>query len=149
MTDRISRFSGTKFMTSSPPVGFGVRFSVADNKTVFTTIVFDESKEGGKGILHGGAIAAVLDEAMGVAAYENGQAGYTVTMTYNYQSHIPIGHEIRIRAWVEAIVERKIFTACDAQLPDDTIAVIGSGIFVASKKLQKQLDNHPYEPKDE
>lgn len=149
MTAKISTFTGTQFMCSPPPVGFGIRFSVAEDKSIYATVVFDKSKEGGAGILHGGAIAAVLDEAMGVAAYESGQAGYTVTMTYNYKTHIPLNQPIIIRAWVEKIEGRKVFAMCAATLKNNTVAVDGHGIFVASNTLQNQLESNPYYPEDE
>ena len=148
MSERFSRFTGTTFMVSPAPVGFGIRFSVADDQSVYAVVVFDESKQGGAGILHGGAIAAVLDEAMGVAAYESGHAGYTVTMTYNYKTHIPLGEEIMIRAWVDRVEGRKVFALCEARLADDQLAVDGSGIFVSSEVLQKQLQLNPFIPQD-
>lgn len=143
---RISRFRGTAFMTAKPPQGFGIRFTVEDDGSIAAQTVFDESKEGGDGILHGGAIAAVLDEAMGVAAYEAGQPGYTVTMTYTYKSHIPLGEPITIAARVDRIEGRKVFASCEAILPDQTIAVQGHGVFVASAVLKAQLDAAPYDP---
>ena len=146
---RISRFTGTNFMHRQPPYGFGVRFSVKDDHSVFADVAFDASKEGGKGIVHGGAVAAVLDEAMGAAAYEAGQPGYTVTMTYNYQSHIPLYETSHIRAWVAKIEGKKIFTACDVTLPDGTVAVTGNGLFIASEKLKAQIDSKPYLPENE
>lgn len=146
---RMSRFRGTDFMTAQPPHGFGIRFMVEDDQSLSAKAVFDESKQGGKGILHGGAIAAVLDEAMGAAAYEAGQPGYTVTMTYNYKSHIPIGEQITINARVDKIEGRKVFASCEAKLSDGSIAVEGTGIFVFSDVLKAQLDAHAYDPDSE
>ncbi len=146
---RISQFTGTNFMNRQSPYGFGIRFHVNDDKSVFADVIFDESKEGGKGILHGGAIAAVLDEAMGTAAYESGKAGYTATMTYNYHTHIPLYQEVHIRAWVEKIEGKKIFAACEALLGDSSPAVTGTGLFIASDSLQKVIEAYPYNPKND
>jgi acyl-coenzyme A thioesterase PaaI-like protein len=146
---RIARFTGTRFMTSPTPAGFGIRFRVADDNSVYVTVVFDESKEGGRGILHGGAIAAVLDEAMGTAAGENGTPGYTVTMTYNYKAHISLNEEITVRAWVERVEGRKVFAECEAKLPDGTVAVTGNGLFIQSDVLKKALLENPYIAPDE
>lgn len=143
---RVSHFRGTSFMTEQSPYGFGIRFMVEDDQTIFAEVVFDKSKEGGNGIVHGGAIAAVLDEAMGVAAYEAGQPGYTVTMTYNYRSHILIGEKIIITAQVDKIEGRKVFASCKAALLDGTIAVDGIGLFIFSDVLKAELDAHPYVP---
>lgn len=145
---RISRFTGTNFMNRQSPYGFGIRFYVNDDKSVFADVSFDESKEGGNGILHGGAIAAVLDEAMGTAAYEAESAGYTATMTYNYLAHIPLYQQIHIRAWVEKIDGKKIYAACEARLADSSIAVTGTSLFIASETLQKLIEAYPYSPEE-
>jgi len=137
--EKISRFPGTNFIGGALPAGFAIRFRVADDQSIYANVVFEESKQGANGILHGGAIAAVLDEAMGAAAFERGKLGYTVTMTYNYKTHIPLHQEIQIRAWIEKIEGRKIFAACDATLPDGRIAVNGTGIFIFSQDLWDQM----------
>jgi acyl-coenzyme A thioesterase PaaI-like protein len=140
MTDRRSNFPGTRFLSRPAPAGFGMEFYVRDDKSIYAEIIFDESKEGGSGILHGGAIAAVLDEAMGVAAYEAGHAGYTVTLTCNYKKHIPLGKRITIRARVDTIEGRRVFASCEALLPDGEIAVDATGIFIRSETLQRRID---------
>lgn len=140
----ISNFTGTKLMFTEPPVGFGIRFSVEDDKSVFVRVTFDESKEGGVGVLHGGAIAAVLDEAMGTAAFEAVKAAYTATMTCNYQSMIPLYEEVLIRAWVTKSEGKKIYIESEAILKDATVAVTATGLFIASDKLQKMVISNPY-----
>lgn len=145
----ISRFTGTNFMNRQSPYGFGIRFYVNEDRSVFADVTFDESKEGGKAIVHGGAIAAVLDEAMGTAAYESGKAGYTATMTYNYHAHIPLYQEVHIRAWVEKIEGKKIYAACEALLSDSKPAVTGTGLFIASESLQKVIEAYPYNPEND
>lgn len=146
---QVSRFTGTNFLCKPSPYGFNIRFLVDEDKSVFADISFDKHKEGGFGIVHGGAVAAVLDEAMGTAAYEQGCAGYTVTMTYNYAAHIPLNEAVKVRAWVEKIEGKKVFTTCEARLANNTVAVSGTGIFIKSEKLMKMLNDHPYTSKDE
>jgi acyl-coenzyme A thioesterase PaaI-like protein len=146
---RISRFTGTNFLCKESPSGFGIRFYVAEDNSVFVTTQFDKHKEGGHSILHGGAIAAVLDEAMGTAAFEAGSPGYTATMTYNYKLHIPLYQEVTIRAWVDKQEGKKVYTACEARLIDGTVAVTGTGLFIASETLKQQIESHPYIPEDE
>ncbi|MGJ3238212.1 MAG: PaaI family thioesterase [Anaerolineae bacterium] len=145
----ISRFPGTPLMVNPPPVGFSLRFYVADDHSVYAQVTFDQSKEGGHGILHGGAIATVLDEAMGTASFESGNAGYTATMTYTYLAHIPLHQRITVRAWVERVDGKKVFTRSEALLPDDTLAVKGEALFITSDKLQKMVQSNPYIPEDE
>ncbi|MDQ7036171.1 MAG: PaaI family thioesterase [Anaerolineae bacterium] len=98
---------------------------------------------------HGGAIAVVLDEAMGTAAAEQETPGYTVTMTYNYKSHIPLNEEITVRAWIDHTEGRKVFAECEAKLPNGMIAVTGHGIFVQSDILKKHIMENLYIPDEE
>lgn len=145
----ISRFRGTNFLCKPSPHGFGIRFYVAEDKSVFVTTQFDDSKEGGLGILHGGAIAAVLDEAMGTAAFEAGSPGFTATMTYDYKTHIPLYQDVTIRAWIERIEGKKVFAACEAVLGDGIVAVKGTALFIASEFLKEQLEKYPFNPENE
>lgn len=146
---RISNFTGTRFLSTPSPEGFGIRFSVADDKSVFVTVIFDESKEGGAGVLHGGAIAAVLDEAMGTAAFEAVKAAYTATMTCDYKAMIPLFEEVLIRARVTKSEGKKIYVESEAMLKDGTVAVIATGLFIASDKLQMIVDANPHTSENE
>ena len=138
----LSPFLGTNFVARESPYGFGIRFFIdREDNSIYATTVFDRHKEGGPGILHGGAVAAVLDEAMGAACFAQDHPGFTVTMTYDYKTHIPLNIEIKLRAWVEKIEGRKAFATCEAVLPDGTVAVTGSGIFVRSDRLREMIES--------
>jgi acyl-coenzyme A thioesterase PaaI-like protein len=145
---QVSRFTGTNFICKESPFGFGIRFFVAEDKSVFVTLQFDEHKEGGYRIVHGGAIAAVLDEAMGTAAFEAGSPGYTATMSYSYRAHIPLSQDVTIRAWIEKQQGKKVFAASEAVLADGTIAVTGTALFIASEELKQLIEKYPYTPED-
>jgi acyl-coenzyme A thioesterase PaaI-like protein len=136
---QISRFPGTNFMGRKSPYGFGIVFSVEEDKTITTKVIFDEHKQGGPGILHGGAIAAVLDEAMGVATFEYGKGGFTATMTINYHQPIPLFQEVTVRAWIEKSEGKKVFAACETLLEDGSLAVSGTGLFIESEILQQRI----------
>lgn len=140
----VSKFTGTRFITRQSPYGFGVRFAVQEDHSIMAKMTFDRNKEGGYQIVHGGAVAAVLDEAMGVAAFERGHPGYTVTMTYDYKRHIPINAEVTIRAWIDRIEGRKIFAKCEALLEDGKLAVSGHGIFIFSQTLLDHINNNVF-----
>lgn len=144
-----SEFHSTNFMGRESPYGFGIRFSVNEDKSICTKVIFDEHKQGAPGILHGGASAAVLDEAMGAAVFEYGKAGFTATMTVNYHKPIPLFQEITFRAWVEKSEGKKVFAACEALLPDGTVAVSGTGLFIQSDMLQQMMNEFFEQQKNE
>lgn len=145
----IPKFHGTNFMGRESPYGFGIDFVPEEDKSICAKVIFDEHKQGAPGILHGGAIAAVIDEAMGAAVFEYGKGGFTATMTVNYHQPIPLFKEISIRAWVEKSEGKKVYAVCEALLPDGTLAASGTGLFIESEMLQLQIYKHFSVQKDE
>jgi uncharacterized protein (TIGR00369 family) len=136
---QITQFPGTNFMNRESPYGFGICFSVNEDKSITAKVTFDEHKQGGPGILHGGAIAAVLDEAMGVAAFEHGKGGFTATMTINYHRPIPLFHKVTVRAWIEKSEGKKVYAVCETFLEDGSLAASGTGLFIESEMLQLEI----------
>lgn len=132
-------FPGSKFIKRESPYGFGVTLEILENGSIGASFAFDEHKQGAPGVAHGGAISAVLDEAMGAAAYITGRAGVTITMTFNFKAPVPLDMLVKVRAWVERIEGKKTFTACSLTLADGSLAVEGSGIFYYSEKLAADL----------
>lgn len=63
--------------------------------------------QGGPGLAHGGAIAAVLDDVLGTVPLAKGAPRVTGKLTVNYRRPVVIGHEVTIRAWEETVSGRK------------------------------------------
>ena len=59
---------------------------------------------------HGGSIAAVLDEAMGVAAWSSGYASVAAHLEVEFTTMIPLGTDALLEAWVEEVHGRKVTT---------------------------------------
>lgn len=71
---------------------------------------FGPGAEGGPGIAHGGALAAVLDEVMGFCAWYNGHPVVTGSLTIHYRQSVPVGTETNVETWVQEVVGRKVYT---------------------------------------
>lgn len=142
MTTRPTRFPGSTFMRKLPPEGFGIQFQVNEDNTVFARFEFDAHKEGPPGFAHGGAVGAVLDEAMGTAAFESDRLGFTATMTVNYRASVPLKTQIEVRARVDRIEGSKTFTSAEMVLPDGEIAANSTGLFIVSAKLLDHIARH-------
>lgn len=70
---------------------------------------FGAGAEGPPGHAHGGAMAAVLDEAMGSCGW---LAGYPVVAAHieaDFRRMLPLGTDARLEAWVERVEGRKVF----------------------------------------
>jgi acyl-coenzyme A thioesterase PaaI-like protein len=75
---------------------------------------FGAGTQGPPGHAHGGSTAAVLDEAMGAAAWQAGHAVVAVNLNVDLQAMLPLGTDARFDAWVERVEGRKVY--CRARL---------------------------------
>jgi acyl-coenzyme A thioesterase PaaI-like protein len=64
---------------------------------------------GAPGIVHGGLIAAALDQVSGHCATLAGRSGLTVQLDVTYRKAVPVGTPLRLEAWVESTEERRTF----------------------------------------
>ncbi|MBV8200255.1 MAG: PaaI family thioesterase [Acidobacteria bacterium] len=72
---------------------------------------FGPGAQGPPGHTHGGAIAAVLDEAMGAAAWVAGHIAVAARLDTSFLRMLPLGTDATLEAWVEREAGRKIWTA--------------------------------------
>jgi uncharacterized protein (TIGR00369 family) len=52
--------------------------------------------QGYDGLLHGGVVTALLDEAMGWAIFHQGVWGVTAKISVNFRQPVPIGEDLRV-----------------------------------------------------
>jgi acyl-coenzyme A thioesterase PaaI-like protein len=72
---------------------------------------FGAGAQGPPGHAHGGAMAAVLDEAMGAAAWVAGHLAVAARLDTNFHRMLPLGTDATLEAWVEREEGRKVWTA--------------------------------------
>ena len=70
--------------------------------------MFGSKAQGPPGHAHGGAVAAVLDEAMGGASWLNGFTAMTAKLEINYHKALPLETEAYVETWVENTFKNKI-----------------------------------------
>ena len=61
-----------------------------------------------KGVIHGGVICAVLDEAMSHAIIAAGYEALTAEMGIRFRKKVSVNDVLRVRGWVVRIQKRKI-----------------------------------------
>lgn len=71
---------------------------------------FGPGAQGPPGHAHGGSMAAVLDEAMGAAAWMDGHLVVAVRLGTSFQRMLPLGTDALLEAWVERVDGRKVWT---------------------------------------
>jgi acyl-coenzyme A thioesterase PaaI-like protein len=69
---------------------------------------FGRATQGPPGHVHGGAMAAALDEAMGGACWINGHRAVAAKISVSFLEMLRLESETTIEAWVERVDGRKI-----------------------------------------
>lgn len=133
LTER-SPVSGRANVAAAPLVlehGPGVTRGVA---------TFTELHEGPAGHVHGGVIAAVFDELLGVAQVHSGAAGYTVELDVRFHRitplFVPVVHEARILDRDDRRI--RVRGTSFRQVEPDRLLASAVGTFVAQAHLSVQ-----------
>lgn len=86
--------------------------------------------EGAPGRAHGGVVAALFDELMGLALSASGSVAFTGRLTVTYRAPTPIGELVVGRARFAERNDRKI-TITGELHSGDTLLAEGEGLFIA------------------
>ena len=126
-------FSGSRFVSGDWENGFGLQFNVADDGSVSATFSFGDNKEGPIGLAHGGALAAVMDEAITMASFVNDRGGLTANLHLDFKAPVPLNTQVTAIGRIDKIDGRKTFLSAELRLADDTLAVLATGLFLSPK----------------
>ena len=124
------------------PKGIGVRWNLMEDKSISSQVTLDLSQQGPPGFAHGGASAALLDEAMGTSVWVSGYQAVAVNLQVNYLKPLPLNNPFKVRGKVEKIDGRKIFASSNIQSMDGTILVTGQGIYIDAPHLTEGVWKH-------
>ena len=89
---------------------YGLRIQYVLGRDGAVTAVWrpTENWEGFEGIVHGGIISTVLDEAMSKAVAAMSYEALTGELRVRFRHHVAAGENLRIRAWVVEKVKRLV-----------------------------------------
>ncbi|MCE3552492.1 PaaI family thioesterase [Pseudonocardia sp. RS11V-5] len=112
--------------------GLHLTFVAGDDLTVTSVLDVRHWQQGGPGLVHGGVVAAALDETMGALQAFFGRPAVTAELTTSYRTPIPVGTQLYLWARVEEREGRKTWTTGTARLdgPDGPVAAEGRGLFI-------------------
>lgn len=91
---------------------------------------FGRAFEGAPGCVHGGFIAAIFDEALGMACSFSGRPGMTGSLTIDYRKPTPIHTPLRLEARMDRIDGRKIYNSGELYAGDLLLAE-SHGLFIS------------------
>jgi len=120
---------------TSNPHSIGVTWFVQPDGRITATVTFREAQQGPPGFAHGGALAAVLDEAMGAAVWSAGYKVVAVNLNVDYRRPVPLGQPVQVEAQITGRDGRATYTRAELRLPNGETATVARGIYVEAPHL--------------
>lgn len=100
---------------------------------------FGPETQGPPGHAHGGAVSAVMDEALGAAAWADGHHVVVARLSVDFRAMVPLGTDATFEAWVERVDGRKVHTRGRLLAADGHLLAEGQALCVllGSDHLEK------------
>jgi acyl-coenzyme A thioesterase PaaI-like protein len=122
-------FDHSPLSGTANPLAPPVRLEVVDD-VVHGRVRFGAAYEGPPGCVHGGFVAAVFDEILGLANTLSGEPGMTGTLSVKYRKPTPLRVDLRMEATLDRVDGRKRF--CSARMyAGDALCAEAEGLFIA------------------
>jgi acyl-coenzyme A thioesterase PaaI-like protein len=105
-----------------------MRFRIEDGRAVadFTPT---EDLQGFPGLLHGGAIGTMLDEAMGWAAYGQGIWAMTARFSMRFRRPVRLADDLRVEGWVARDRGRFLEMRAELRSAEGDVLAEAEGVF--------------------
>ena len=121
---------GTRsFVSSDDGDRIRVRYYAGAGRT-WAQVWFGPGAEGPPGHAHGGALAALLDEAMGMAALATGRVVVAGRIEVDFRAMVPLEHVVTAEIALGAAVGKKMPVHAVLRGPDGEAACEATGLFV-------------------
>jgi acyl-coenzyme A thioesterase PaaI-like protein len=108
-------------------------FRKPDEPTLYARAWFGAGAMGPPGHVHGGAMAATLDDAMGAAAWMHNHQCVAATIKINFVAMLPLETETTVEATIDRVEGRKIHLTAKLTDPSGKIVADGTGLFIVLK----------------
>jgi acyl-coenzyme A thioesterase PaaI-like protein len=122
-------FSDSIVSGGSNPMGLG-GYLWREGDVSVMQVTLGKAFEGAPGRAHGGIVAALLDETMGLVMAINDVLAYTVQLDISYLAPTPVNEPIIARAWLKERDGRKLLIAATVQAGETELAS-ATGLFIA------------------
>src|SRR5665213_1230427 len=103
------------------PMGLGAQLW-RDGDAACMGVTLGQAFEGAPGRAHGGVVAALLDEVMGLMNMIHGTMAFTAQLDITYLAPTPVGEPIIARAWLARQDNRKQFVEATLHANDHLVA---------------------------
>ena len=106
------------------PIGLHLNFKIEDDKFVAEKEL-SRKYQSFTGIVHGGIVTTLLDEAMGGYLVALGKKGVTARISVRYRKPTPVGEPLKIIGWQDSSRGRFIDMKAKIVLPDGSVSAEG------------------------
>lgn len=119
--------------------GLHLRFECGEGKAA-TELTLSPHHQGYAGVVHGGIIAAVLDEVMVYAAVSLGRWAATAELTLRYSRPAPLGVPLTARG--EVVRQQRRLVECRAELvaPNGTVLTTATAKLIQGRPVEEHED---------
>jgi acyl-coenzyme A thioesterase PaaI-like protein len=130
------------------PYGLHMVFRLEDGMIV-SDFVPQAEHQGFPGVIHGGIVAAIMDEALNRTSMLADTPAWTMTgrLTVRYRRYVPYGPLLRVRAWLGKQRGRMIQATGTLAVADEEQAVLaeaeGTFMAVPPDLAEKLMQNYP------
>jgi uncharacterized protein (TIGR00369 family) len=116
--------------------GLKMTFERGEDGLVTSHVVVPPAYQGWRGVVHGGVVALVLDEAMAYAAGARGAIGVTAEMKLRFRGSVPTGEPLVVTGKV--LWQRRNVLGVEASVRDEhgTLLASATGSFVQRGTLE-------------
>jgi acyl-coenzyme A thioesterase PaaI-like protein len=109
-------------------------FRKPGDPVLFAKAWFARQSMGPPGHVHGGAMAATLDEAMGAVCWMNELPVVAATITISFVEMLPVESETIVEATIDRIDGRKVQVRSTLKNEAGTLVAEGTGLFVVLRE---------------
>jgi len=113
------------------PHGLKLRFRVNGTGSVVADWTPSKTWEGFRGIIHGGIVSTVLDEAMSKAVAATGRPALTCHLEVRLKRHVAPGEPLIVRGWVVGRQRRRIQAEAEIRDCQNVERAHGRAVFLA------------------
>ena len=119
------------------PGGLQLKFDLNKNeKAIQTSFIPTETYQGYDGIVHGGIISALLDEAMAKLAFELGYNAVTAMLNVRFKSPAKVQERLMIRGEITQANRRLVLAKATIHRKDGTLIAEGDSKLVRKEKVR-------------
>jgi acyl-coenzyme A thioesterase PaaI-like protein len=116
------------------PIGLHLDFDRHEDGGVQALFIPGVEHQGWDGVMHGGLVTVLLDEAMAWAAAASTTIYYTGRLEVRYRQPVRTGAELTVRGWVTRNRGRTLETRAEVQLGGGEVLAEATALFIRASQ---------------